>query len=99
MHGPIGAAVGALAAADTGLFLDHHPAVLLFIDRLHGAEVGTLGILALEAHDGNEIQVELSSQLPGRNGLHPAPPRLGFESKIVFLPAGNLAGIAPYTRI
>jgi len=99
VHGSIGAAVGALAAADTGLFVDHHPAILSFGNGLHRAKLGAHRLLALKAHDGQEIEVQLIFHFSGPNGLDPAPPGFCFKGKAILLPAGDFAGIAADTGV
>jgi len=99
MHGSIGAAVGALAAADTGPFINHHPAILSFGNGLHRAKLGAHRLLALKAHDGQEIEVQLISHFSGPNGLDPAPPGFCFKGKAILLATGDFARIAADTGV
>ncbi len=95
MHGSIGAAVGALAAADTGPFVNHHPAILSFGNGLHRAKLGTHRLRALKTHDGLEIEVQLTFDFSRPNGLDPAPPGFCFKGKAILLATGDFARIAP----
>jgi hypothetical protein len=95
MHGSIGAAVDALAATDTGPFINHHPAILSFGNGLHRAKLGAHRLRALKAHDGLEIEVQLTFDFSRPNGLDPAPPGFCFKGKAILLATGDFAGIAP----
>jgi hypothetical protein len=95
VHGTIGAAVGALAAADTCIFVDHHQAILSFGNGLHRAKMGAHRLLALKAHDGQEIEVQLTFDFSRPNGLDPAPPGFCFKGKAVLLATCDFARIAP----
>jgi hypothetical protein len=95
VHGSIGAAVGALAAADTGPFINHHPAILSLGNGLHRAKLGTHRLLAVEAEEGDKIQMELTPHLSGADSRDPAPPGFCFKGKAVLLATGDFARIAP----
>jgi hypothetical protein len=93
------AAVNAEPAAAASLFVDENEPVVAFEDGPARTQGLAEGIIAVPAHQGDKIQVELSFNPPRAHRHHPAPGGPCFRREVVLLPTRDLARIASHTAV
>jgi hypothetical protein len=72
-HNTVRAPINAEPAAGAHILIDKHHAVFPFRYGPDRTELGTSGLIAVKAHDRDEVHLELTRSLSGPDSHDPAP--------------------------